>query len=55
MDRPAVQAAAAEASKFQVVRRIGDLSVLPTLPFMNAVAWLQGPLRRQRVIDVCVA
>ena len=51
----AVQAACGRGEQVQVVRRIGDLSVLNDIALYDAVAWLQGRFAGQRVIDICVA
>jgi hypothetical protein len=51
----AVQAACGRGEQVQVVRRIGDLSVLNDIALYDAVAWLQGRFAGQHVIDVCVA
>jgi hypothetical protein len=51
----AVQAACGRGEQVEVVRRIGDLSVLNDIALYDAVAWLQGRFAGQRVIDVCVA
>jgi hypothetical protein len=51
----AVQTACGRGEQVQVVRRIGDLSVLNDIALYDAVAWLQGRFAGQHVTDACVA